>query len=95
MEGKSSRVDKEALTNVIDDDLNDKGSRICSDVWKDQGILYRLQRGEFLPNITSQKRDRIVHRVARFHWENGLMFWRWQDGTRRVVPKPEQCLQLI
>ena len=67
MEGKSSEVDKEALANVIDDDLNQKGSRISTNVWKDQGILYRLQRGEFLPNTTSQERDRIAHRVARFH----------------------------
>ena len=64
-------------------------------MWKDQGILYRLQRGEFLPNTTSQEKGRIAHRVARFHWENGLIFRRWQDGTRRVVPKPEQRLQLI
>ena len=32
MEGKSSQVDKEALANVVDDDLNEKGSRISADV---------------------------------------------------------------
>ena len=44
---KSSQVDKEALANVVNDDLYKKGSRISIDVWKDQGILYHLYLGSF------------------------------------------------
>jgi hypothetical protein len=64
-------------------------------VWKDQGVLHRLQHGEFLPDTLSQERDCIVHRMARFHWEGGLIFCRWPNGARKVVPRPNQCLQLI
>jgi transposase InsO family protein len=33
--------------------------------------------------------------MVRFHWEGGLIFRSWPDGTRMVVPRPDQCLQLI
>ena len=67
MEGKSSQVDKEALENVVADNLNEKGSRMSTDVKKDQGILHRLQLGEFLPYTTFQKQDLIAYKVATFH----------------------------
>ena len=54
-----------------------------------------MQHGEFPPGTTSKERDRIVHRMARFHWENGLVFRRWLDGTRKVVPRPDQLAQLV
>ncbi len=95
MEGNSSQVVGETTGDDVDEDSEQRGPRITTDVWKDQGVLYRLQHGQFLPNTLSQERDRIVHRMARFHWEGDLMFRRWPDGTRRVVPRPEQRLQLI
>jgi hypothetical protein len=30
-----------------------------------------------------------------FHWKGGLIFCRWPEGTRKVVPRPEQRFQLI
>jgi len=95
MEGKSSQVVGEHEEDVVDGNSEQRGSKITTDVWRDQGILYRLQHGKFLPNTTPQERDRIAHMVGRFHWEGGLMFRRWLDGSRRVVPRPDQRLQLI
>ena len=53
MEEESNQADKEALANVVGDNLNEKGSRISTNMWKDQEILYRLQPEEFLSNTTS------------------------------------------
>ncbi len=95
MEGKSSQVMTETLREVVDEDSDEGGPRVAMDVWKDNGLLYRLQQGEFPPNITYQERDRITHRMARFRWKDDLIFRIWLDGTRRVVPRPTQRFQLI
>ena len=62
------------------------------DVWEDQGVLHRMQRGVFPHGATSHERDQITHRMARFYWEGGMIFHRWRDGTRKVVPRPDQRL---
>ena len=62
------------------------------DVWEDQGVLHRMQRGVFPPDATSHERDRIAHRMARFNWKGGMIFRRWRDGTRKVVSRPDQRL---
>ena len=67
MEEKSSQHVEETLEDVVDEDSDERGPRVTTDVWKDQGVLYRLQHGEFLPDTTSQERDCIAHRMARFH----------------------------
>jgi hypothetical protein len=95
MERRSSQDIGEVVANVVDEDLDERGPRGTTDVWKDQGVLHCLQHGEFLPNILPQEKDRIAHRMVRFHWEGGLIFYRWPDGTRKVVPRPDQRLQLI
>jgi len=43
----------------------------------------------------SQERDQTVHGSARFYWEGGFIFRRWLDGTKRVVLRSNQHLQLI
>jgi transposase InsO family protein len=95
MEGKSGQAMSENVENDADGDSDQRGPQVTTDVWKDQGVLYRLQHGQFLHDTTPQERDRIVHRMARFHWEGGLVFRRWPDGSRRVVPRPDQRLQLV
>ena len=62
---------------------------------RDQRVLHRMQHGDFPPGSTSKERDRIAHRIARFHWENRLVFGRWPNGTRKVVPRPDQRAQLV
>ena len=59
-------------------------------MWRDQGILHQMHHGDFPPGSTPKERDWIVHHIARFHWENRLVFQRWPDGTRKVVPRPDQ-----
>jgi len=67
MEGRSNQDLGETRLDVVDEDLDEGGPQVTTDVWKDQGILHRLQHGEFLPNTTSEERDRIAHRLVRFH----------------------------
>ena len=74
MEGNSSQAMSKNGKDDVDGDSNQRGPRVTTDVWKDQGVLYRLQHGQFLPDTMPQERDRIVHRMARFHWEGGLIF---------------------
>jgi len=41
------------------------------------------------------EQDRINHRVDRFYWNNGLLFQVWPNGTRRIVPQPDQRASLV
>ena len=53
MEGKSIQVMTKTLREIVDEG----GPRVSMDVWKDNGLLYRLQHGEFPPNISYQDRN--------------------------------------
>ena len=83
MEGGSSQTIGDTRDGDAEDALELTQAQGTTDVWRDQGVLHRMQHGEFPPGTTSKERDRIVHRMARFHWENGLVFRRWLDGTRK------------
>ena len=41
------------------------------------------------------ERDRISHRVARFRWDNDLLFRVWSDGVRHIVPRSNQRASLL
>jgi hypothetical protein len=70
-------------------------SLVVSDVWEDHAILYKLQQGIFPLGLSAMERDRVSHRITRFRWTNGLLFCVWPNGTRRIVPRPDQRASLM
>ena len=57
--------------------------------------MHKLQRGNFLLSTSLMERNRIGHQITRIRWENGLLFLLWSDGTRRIVPRPDQMAFLV
>ena len=76
------------------DDETDRPQAIA-DIWEDLPVLHKLQQGTFPLSISAMERDRIGHRITRFRWESGLLFRLWPDGTRRIVPRPDQRASLV
>ena len=95
MEGGSGQTIGDTGDGDAEDALELTQAQSTTDVWRDQGVLHRMQHGDFPPGSISKERDRIAHRIARFYWENGLVFRRWPNGTRKVVPRPDQRAQLV
>ena len=67
MEGGSSQTTWETRDGNANDAPKFIEAQDTMDVWRDQGVLHQLQRRKFLLDTTPKKRDRIVHRMARFH----------------------------
>ena len=95
MEGGSGQTIGDTGDGDAEDALELTQARSTTHVWRDQGVLHRMQHGDFPPGSSSKERDRIAHRIARFHWKNGLVFRRWPNRTRKVVPRPDQRAQLV
>ena len=90
MEGGSGQTMGDTRDGDAEDALERTQAQGTTDVWRDQKVLHQMQHGKFPPGSTPKERDRIVYRMARFHWENGLVFQRWPDRTRKVVSRPDQ-----
>ena len=82
---------------LIDEGLDKESHRaqVVRDVWKDLAVLHKLQQGTFLSPISTMERDRISHRVARFNWDNSLLFRVWPPGAGRIVPRPNWRASLV
>ena len=83
----------EILVEQPDEEI-DK-SVVVSDVWEDQAVLHKLQQGIFPLGLSAMERDKVSHRITRFCWSNGLLFRVWPNGTRRIVPRPDQRASLV
>jgi hypothetical protein len=70
-------------------------SLVVSDVWEDQAVLHKLQQGIFSVGLSAMERDRVSLRITRFRWTYGLLFRVWPNGTRRIVPRPDQIASLV
>ncbi len=82
------------LVDLAMDDESDK-AQVISDAWKDIPVLHKLQHGMLPPALSVMERDKVGHHIARFRWENNLLFRVWPDGTRRIVPKLDQRASLV
>ena len=80
---------------IDDQDEESDKSLVVGDVWEDVTNLHKLQHRAFLTPISAMERDRVSHRVARFHWVNDLLFRVWPNGTWHIVPKPDQWAFLV
>jgi hypothetical protein len=53
-----------------------------------------LKAGETKATWSSKERDRVLQRAKRFMWEGTHLQRLWPDGTKKVVPTPEDIVKL-
>ncbi len=64
------------------------------DIWEDLDALRFLQHGEYLPQVTSNQRDRMQQQSKRYSWKDHHFVQCLPQGDR-VVPPPHERLGLI
>jgi hypothetical protein len=64
------------------------------DIWEDLDTLRFLQHGEYLPQVTSNQRDRIQQRSKRYSWGDNHLVRCLPQGDK-VVPPPHERPGLI
>jgi hypothetical protein len=70
-------------------------SRGAKDIFEDKDVMLYLKAGETKATWSSKERDRVLQRAKRFVWEGTHLQRLWPDGTKKVVPTPEDRVKLI
>jgi hypothetical protein len=84
----------EATVATVDaDDGEESGG--AKDIFEDVDVMKYLKNGEVKVTWSTKKRDRVLQRAKRFVWERTHLLRLWSDGTRKVVPAPEERVKLI
>jgi hypothetical protein len=65
------------------------------DVWLDVALLRYLETCAHVSRISQRKRDCIWHRARTYRLKDGVLHRVEADGSTRVVPKPDQRVNLI
>lgn len=71
--------------------------RSSSEVWLDHPTLTALQQGEPSSSLSSSERYRVRQRLKLYSWDpqHQQLLRQLPDGNARIVPKPNERLQLI
>jgi hypothetical protein len=70
-------------------------SRGAKDIFEDVDVMKYLKDGEVKVTWSTKERDRVLQRVKRFVWKRTHLLRLWSDGTKKVVPAPEERVKLI
>jgi hypothetical protein len=89
-----SPASEQALAVVPSVDSEDQSPPIV-DVWLDVALLRYLETGAHVSEISQRERDRIWHRARTYRLKDGVLRCVEADGSTRVVPKPDQRVNLI
>jgi glycerol-3-phosphate dehydrogenase len=54
-----------------------------------------LKDGEVKVTWSTKERDRVLQRAKQFVWERTHLLRLWPDGTKKVVPAPQERVKLI
>jgi hypothetical protein len=91
MHGDTTR---EATVAMVDaDGGEDSGG--AKDIFEDEDVMLYLKAGETKATWSSKERDWVLQRAKRFVWEGTHLQRLWPDGTKKVVPTPEDRVKLI
>jgi hypothetical protein len=84
----------EATVATVDaDDGEESGG--AKDIFEDVDVMKYLKDGEVKVTWSTKERDRVLQRAKRFVWERTHLLRLWPDGTKKVVPAPEERVKLI
>jgi hypothetical protein len=60
------------------------------DIWEDSDTLKFLQNGEYLPQVTSNHRDRIQHQSKHYSWRDNHLVRCLPQGNKVVLSPHER-----
>ena len=58
-------------------------------------VIKYLKEGEVKATRSTKERNQLLQQAERFVWERTHLLRLWQDGTKKVVPTPEETVKLI
>jgi hypothetical protein len=91
MSGDTTREATVAMVDV--DDGEESGG--AKDIFEDADVMKYLKDGEVKVTWFTKEKDRILQCTKRFVWERTHLLILWLDGTKKVVPVPEERVKLI
>jgi transposase InsO family protein len=65
------------------------------DIWDDAVCLKLLQTDEVPLHLSTTEHRRVTRRVKAYQWREGQLFRILPDGTKRLVPAPQERTSLI
>jgi hypothetical protein len=84
----------EATVATVDaDDGEESGG--AKDIFEDVDVMEYLKDGKVKVTWSNKERDRVLQRAKRFVWERTHLLRLWPDGTKKVMPAPEEKVKLI
>jgi hypothetical protein len=85
---------EEATVAIVDADGGEDSGGV-KDIFEDVDVMKYLKEGEVKATWSTKKRDRVLQRAKWFVWERTHLLRLWPDGTKKVVPTPEERVKLI
>jgi hypothetical protein len=84
----------EATVATVDaDDGEESGG--AKDIFEDVDVMKYLKDGEVKVTWSTKERDRVLQYTKQFVWKRTHLLRLWLDGTKKVVPVPEERVKLI
>jgi hypothetical protein len=85
---------EEAIVATVDtDDGEEFGG--AKDIFEDVDVMKYLKDRELKVTWSTKERDRVLQCAKRFVWERTYLLRLWPNGTKKVVPAPEERVKLI
>jgi hypothetical protein len=84
---------KAIVATVDADDGEESGG--AKDIFEDVDVMKYLKDEEVKVTWSTKERDRVLQCAKRFVWEKTHLLRLWPDGTKKVVPAPEERVKLI
>jgi hypothetical protein len=81
------------VATVDADDGEESGG--AKDIFEDVDVMKYLKDGEVKVTWSTKERDRVLQRAKWFVWERTHLLRLWSNGTKKVVPTPEERVKLI
>jgi hypothetical protein len=84
----------EATVATVDADGGEE-SRGAKDIFDDEDVMLYLKAGETKAIWSCKEKYQVLQRAKRFVWERTHLQRLWLDGTKKVVPTPDDRVKLI
>jgi hypothetical protein len=85
---------EEATVATVDAD-GGEDSRGIKDIFEDVDVMKYLKEREVKAMWSTKERDQVLQQAKKFVWERTHLLRLWPDGTKKVVPIPEERVKLI